>query len=544
MCSFSLFQCPARWTTLQAVVKPGPNPLPAEVRVKRHASDGENFWGIDHDTWWTKTFKSHIYADRVQVTMRTIIAHAMYGVFGMFKYVKNPDVPEKHFRQLPKPHDACIEDVIQLVDEAYEDMIVYYQTKIGAETDPEEVQALKQTLNKFEKTWANVTSGFVARSLLDLTSTLAVGKNWNSHGAIVGAAVCQISALLAVLSKANRSPVVKSSFRDIIPQGKVLTGQKHGHSDTSYIEFMTSSLEPKVVVGGDELYLEHNNFVCKDHAAKVRAVMDTKVEGKHCPTPRPTRAHTLDFNLSYMGARLIDGECKDKATEDDAGVLVLHSMDQLAYSPSAIAVLTTSTDFKIFYSQKNDVTSRINTLVHCTRRFCLRPVVGDLAHDTAAADFASPPTIAVPGKGKPKVLNESGGRWLEEWGKLRSEIRELICALMECIDVLVELLVKIDLNDVRARRQKAFDQGGVEPFFLSTDVGELKSRRPIHDQKSFRYSKENMEGAHKEKDKEQHQDLKNTCEKLLNENKDDMDPTLRDVLSKIIAYHDQNIFKD
>ena len=48
----SLFQCPARWTTLQAVVSPGESPLPAEIRLKADVEDGDKFFGVYASQWW------------------------------------------------------------------------------------------------------------------------------------------------------------------------------------------------------------------------------------------------------------------------------------------------------------------------------------------------------------------------------------------------------------------------------------------------------------------------------------------------------------
>ena len=518
------------------MVNPGTNPLPAEVRIKRHATGGKEFWGVEQEGWVCRTLDSYVYADRVQLAFRKVIARAMYEVFGLFDYVQHPDIPEKHFKHLPKPHDACIVDAIKIVDEVYQDMTVYYQTKIDSEADRDEKSALSATLTLFRKTWANVTPGFIARSILEITNNMSVAKNWNSHGAMVGASICQISAILAALAKAEQSAVISSSFRDIIPQGKVLTGSKHGHSDTSYVEYMTSSSEPKIVIGGEESYLEHNQFVGRGHAAKVRAVMDQTVSGMQCPAPRPTRAHTLDFNLSYMGARLIDGECKDKDDKDDAAVLVLHSLDQLAYSPSAIALLTSSYVYKIFYSTKDAVASRITTNVHHSRPYKLKPVRGNLDN----ADLrrkVDPPTIAVRGKAGTKLVTETGRRALEAWGKLRADIKEFICSTMETIDVLVRLLVKIDLEEVRDNRQQAYDRGDIEPYFLSTTRGELKSKREIPNQAAFKYSKANMEGGDTMTDAEKHRALKEECIKLLDSSAE-ITPAVRNVFTQMLEIHD------
>ena len=42
------------------------------------------------------------------------------------------------------------------------------------------------------------------------------------------------------------------------------------------------------------------------------------------PTPRPTLAHTYDFGCTFMGAWLLDGECKATTSKSDIGFMVLH----------------------------------------------------------------------------------------------------------------------------------------------------------------------------------------------------------------------------
>ena len=109
------------------------------------------------------------------------------------------------------------------------------------------------------------------------------------------------------------------------------------------------------------LYLNHGDFRRKKHADKVLELMSEKVEGLEVPTPRPTRAHMLDFNLNFCGTHLIDGECKDKAGDAEMGVLVLHSLDQLAYKEVAHSMMTTNNSFTIVQASKNMLTNRIET---------------------------------------------------------------------------------------------------------------------------------------------------------------------------------------
>ena len=68
-------------------------------------------------------------------------------------------------------------------------------------------------------------------------------KNWNSHGALLGASLCQLASMLLCLDKASKGSLIDNNFAELIPQGKVQTGHKHGHHEVSYVEYMTSGKE-------------------------------------------------------------------------------------------------------------------------------------------------------------------------------------------------------------------------------------------------------------------------------------------------------------
>ena len=201
--------------------------------------------------------------------------------------------------------------------------------------------------------WGYISPGFVARLLVNLTSTFAVWKNWNSHSAIVGAALCQLGSVLGSLESGAIGPPIDTEFHQVIPLGNALTGQKHGHSETVYVEYMVLVAEEVIASGEDWNDLDHATFRWNRHDDKVREIFDEKVEGYSCPTTRPMRAHTFDFNLSFRGARLIDGECKDTSSKADEGVLVFHLADQFGYKDSSLSMLTTSTEIKFFKSHKD-----------------------------------------------------------------------------------------------------------------------------------------------------------------------------------------------
>ena len=78
----------------------------------------------------------------------------------------------------------------------------------------------------------------------------------------------------------------------------------------SYVEYMTSVKEKSVVTGADVLYLDHMKFRGVHLDQKVRDIMKRELPNMKAPVPRPMRAHTFDFNLTFEGARLLDGKCK------------------------------------------------------------------------------------------------------------------------------------------------------------------------------------------------------------------------------------------
>ena len=327
------------------MVSPGSNPLPAEVRIKRNATVGENFYGVDQTQWESRAFAMKTYEDPVQEMIRKMVGRCLIFSFALFEYKEDIDV--KNFvPKLPLPHDACIHKLLGIV-KAEQGRIIL---EINAD-DALDDSTRQDLRDKFTVTCERITNGFFAKQLLGTLSTVQVGKNWNSHGAALGSCLCQLSALLSGLDTASAGPYIPREFSYLIPQGNIQTGHKHGHHDVVYVEYMTAAIEPLVVTGGKQNYLNHGNFMRFKHAEKVRAIMDKTLPMCHAPVPRPTRSHTFDFNLTYAGARLIDGECKGIATEDEKAVLVLHSLEQLALKETALAMLTTNNCFTFYRSK-------------------------------------------------------------------------------------------------------------------------------------------------------------------------------------------------
>ena len=78
-------------------------------------------------------------------------------------------------------------------------------------------------------------------------------------------------------------------FSEVISRGCLQTGAKHGNQDVTYVEYMCSGIEKRLVIGGEELYLNHIKFVKENHAEKIRKIFDEKMANIDAPVPCPTR---------------------------------------------------------------------------------------------------------------------------------------------------------------------------------------------------------------------------------------------------------------
>ena len=325
---------------MQAVVSPGPNPLPAEVRLKYHPNDGDSFYGMDQELWLCDRIDKKVYTNRVQMNVRRLLEEAVILTFGMFHY-EYEATPGLYIPTFGKPHQEVLPDIIHEVDE---------RIRLIKSKEPDET---------FYSVVTAIGSGAIAEMCLDLTHTFRAGKNWNSHGAAVGAAVCDMAGLLSTLQNGTLPP----NYRQTSLRGVPLGGQRHGSHNTQYVEYMTSQYESKGFMSRAENFLSHGHFRRNHHDAVVRRIFSEKMAVCDYPIPRPVRGHTVDFAATYMGTHVLDGECKAACTDVGpySAVLVLHSLQQLTYRDTALAMLTTSRTFTLYSSTINTHNGRINT---------------------------------------------------------------------------------------------------------------------------------------------------------------------------------------
>ena len=444
----------------------------------------------------------NFYRDPIQEGFRKVISRALIRTFNLFTYVLDP-ASGKYFPHFQKPVDSCKEDVIKILDCEVERFITAVEDDIELEKtkkdNRETVLQMQESLRRFNSACATISMGHLGRIILDTTHAFRANKNWNSHGAAAGAAVLDLGCILSSLKRANQGLGLEINHNELIPKGEIQTGAKHGNHNISYVEYMCSSYEKNCEFGTEHMYLNHPDFRRKKHDLKVNTLMSEKVPGMDVPASRPTRAHTFDFNLNFCGARLIDGECKDKAFDAEKGVLTLHSLDQLVYKECAHSLLTTNTCFTLIKCAKNRDTGRIETHQMEMPKYRLGGVSSlDPADDPDAChkDLEYPPPYLLCQNGfAEKTMYEDDAEIMRIWTGMRSEQRRYLRCIIATVDFVCGLVTDMPLSVIRQRRQIAYEGGWVEPFFVETSKSDLKSHRPIREPERFIYCRKNMESA-------------------------------------------------
>ena len=312
----------------------------------------------------------------------------------------------------PFHHEQMLVPIIDIVKDeftCYCTDINLYLDELAQEGDTDAHQVLTSHLHMLNSAMGITTMGNIAKLILKCTDTFCTKKNWNSHGASVGSAICQLASILSQMQVASVNEL-NHNFNVLIPQGNEQTGSKHGHHNVCYTEYMCSKCEPRVM-GNLEVYLNLDIFLRDNHAAKVKKLFEKIVPGyPHAPAPRPTRAHTFDFNCTYNGACILDGECKASTTKVEIGFMVLHSTEQLVTQDVAMSMLTTSHQMAFYKVVKMRGSGHLKTMGH----------VKDLKADT----YKDKPHIQKPLKcystGE-TVMVESDPQILQAWAKLHRE---------------------------------------------------------------------------------------------------------------------------
>ena len=181
------------------------------------------------------------------------------------------------------------------------------------------------------------------------------------------------------------------------------------------------------------------------------------------PTPRPTQAHTYNFGYAFMGAWLLDGECKSIATYADIGFMVLHCMDQLVTQDVALCMFTTSDWFQFYRSMKKMDTNCIVTTYCKLDSYKLWQVLyEDRYRETDGIQklptLLQEVLVLVVGGINNEITewSEYDESILDSWQALRSELIMFLYAVSDAIDILVAHFSSLNLTKVETKRAKSF----------------------------------------------------------------------------------------
>ena len=267
--------------------------------------------------------------------------------------------------------------------------------------------------------------------------------------------MCQLGSIWASFENAAQQRLMSIHFTEVIPRGCVQTGAKHGNHDVTYVEYMCVAIEKHLVISGQESYLNYIKFRRDNQAEKVRKIFTENMADLDAPIQCPTWAHTFNFNCTYIGVHLIDGECKGVMTPDASLVLVLHSAEQLRNKYSGLSMLTTNTCITFYESVKDTNTGQICITHHELPKYDLDPVT-DIAVDLdkTLPEFADPPKYSLPGEGFVMEYEKMHKNIVDVWNLMRTEPKKMVLALLHAIDIIAEYLSIVDLGDVAAKRKR------------------------------------------------------------------------------------------
>ena len=230
----------------------------------------------------------HIYKDLVHTPVREILVRSFIMFFKKFEYRQDP-LMKLYGTQFPRHHEQMLLDCILIMEKECEHYITSTK-RYGSD-----VQQLKKTLS-------TITTGKLVNLIVDCTDTIRSKKNWNSHGATLGLAISQLSSIISSLGKASEDEV-RPDFNELIPCDVIHTGYKYRNTHSVCTEYMVSTCESQIIIGGDEIYLNAERFNQHNHAGIVNKLFSEEIDGfPAIPEPRPTQTHTYDFGCIFMGA--------------------------------------------------------------------------------------------------------------------------------------------------------------------------------------------------------------------------------------------------
>ena len=439
---------------------------PVAVRVKNDIKDAKKFYYLDWEqhfindrTEGTGHLEHYKYDTEVVREFRQCFEECLVAAFGCFT-MKEVTLSNKKKISLPScdlPAECLLDTVMKRVSQIFSHRIDFLKREAAVCGDVTDVAT------HLEKVIDTLSTGWIAEICVHMTQTFRVNKNWNSHGAKVGAAICEAASVIAMLTKTD----LNSNFRYKIPRGRVLTGQMHGSEDNVHMEYMLAQYAK-----GHVTMTESNLFdpIPSDDdssdgqqqetpADRIFDLADSWKLPDGTPKARPTRAHCFDFMCTYRGVHILDGECKDVKKDEDEQVLLSTALSQFAHRDSALALLTTSTSMD-FYKMIKDVSEQCPTVYRSS--LPTYKMGSTTIYIKNKTELQLPPGCASSLK-KTTHTNVDP----KVWKGMAIQKRSLITTLLHAVDILVSEIHQIDLDAVQKQKKASF-QLYPEPSYWDT----------------------------------------------------------------------------
>ena len=121
--------------------------------------------------------------------------------------------------RFPFHHEQMLVPVIDIVNDEFNRYSMHMARRleeIAEEGDKDAHRFLSSQMNMLMSAYAIITMGNIAKLLVQCTDTFCAKKNWNSHGASVGGAICQLASILSEMQSACVNEL-DANFNVIIP---------------------------------------------------------------------------------------------------------------------------------------------------------------------------------------------------------------------------------------------------------------------------------------------------------------------------------------
>ena len=232
--------------------------------------EDDEFYGLDIvDKYDDELMAKHVYKDPVQLGVRIVLCRSLIKMFMTFHYEEDPNTKDftAHY---PFHHEQMLVPITDIVKDEFSHYFTDINLgldKLAQEGDTDAYRVLTSHVHMLNSAMGIIAMVNIAKLILKCADMFCAKKNWNSHGASVGSAICQLASILSQMQAASVNEL-HHNFNVLIPQGNEQTGSKHGHHNVCYTEYMCSKREPRVM-GNLEVYLNLDIFWRDNHAAKV-----------------------------------------------------------------------------------------------------------------------------------------------------------------------------------------------------------------------------------------------------------------------------------